>query len=410
MSRPRIGALLLGLALLCVAALPAPASAKGAGPLNVRCVDVKDARPERIGVSTLLLRTELERFEPKADDRVRTMRLELLDETKAAVDTLEVPLGKLRAAFGPLFSGGPDVKSRKGTMRDNFFADAVSLSDDGKTLGLSLRGPGEQGVRQNAIVFWTIGTGRVVVAKAVFQRERKEKANFSVLGHDATGGLLVLDSRTIDAGSGRHVLDLLLRRIDPASAKVSTVWKLRTAPRRNDRMYAGSHIVWSRDRKRVAIPEYLEDPDGEAAVHVVDVMTGKHRELPAPATTYGLAFSDVGNKLAIGSNRLGVVRLVDLESGAVEHEAKGFKHIHKLVYGRGSTFLYVGQKAGDVVQLRGATLARQSTSKAWTAKKLVGGTLYGQLPPASDPRYQSFGRTPNKHGFGTLDRICVVGM
>lgn len=406
----RLSVVALGLSLIAAAALPRSATAKAVQPMNVRCVDVQDAKPERIGNHTLLLKTERVRFDPPRDYRTKSLGLQLLDERRGKVVALEVPIGQLRASFGPILEGGPDTKNRKGALLDNFFIDVASISDDGKTLGLSVRGGADGGGTQSSLVFWTVGSGRVVIAKQVFRRAAKEKATFVVAGHDAMGELIAVESRKIDAGSGRHVLDLVLSRISPATAKVTTVWKGRTPPRRNDRMGIGGHIAFSADRKRVAIPEYLEDPDGEAAVHVVDLMTGKHREFPAFATTYGVAFSPIGDKLALGSNRLGVVRLLDLESGKVEHEAKGFRRIHKLVFGSGGTFLYVVSKAGDIEQRMGSNLRPVPSSKAWAAKKLVGGTLYGQVPASSDPQHQSFGRTPNKHGFGKLDRICTISM
>ncbi|MCB9740167.1 MAG: hypothetical protein H6747_12955 [Deltaproteobacteria bacterium] len=406
----RLAAVALGLSLIAAAALPRNATAKAVQPMNVRCVDVKDAKPERIGVHTLLLQTERVRFDPPSDYRTKSLGLQLLDERRGKVVALEVPIGQLRASFGPILEGGPDTKNRKGALLDNFFVDVVSISDDGKTLGLSVRGSAADGGAQTSLVFWTVGSGRVVVAKQVFRRARKEKATFTVLGHDAMGELITVESRKIEAGSGRHVLDLVLSRISPATAKATTVWKGRTPPRRNDRMGVGSRFAFSEDRKRVAIPEYLEDPDGEAAVHVVDLMTGKHREFPALATTYGVAFSPIGDKLALGSNRLGVVRLLDLESGKVEHEAKGFKRIHKLVFGAGGTFLYVASKAGDIQQLLGFTLAPMPNPGAWKAKKLLGGTLYAEIPASSDPQHQPFGRTADKQGFGKLDRICTISM
>ena len=396
--------------LLALLALSAPALAKGMAPRDVRCVDVHDARPERIGVHTLLLKTERLRGKPPTDYRVHTLRLHLLDEVSAKVSTLDVPLERLRAAFSPLLAGGVETKNRKGALLDNFMADAAHLSDDGKTLALRVKGPGAEGASHTAIVFWTVGTGRVVIAKDVHVRPRKSKATMTVLGRDATGALLVLGSERIDAGSGRHVLDLHLQRIEPANASKTTVWKHRTPPRRNDRIAAGTRYAFSADRKRLALPEYLEDPAGEAAVHVVELETGGHRAYPAPATTYGVAFASVGNALFLGSNRLGTVQRLDLATGKVEREAKGFPRLHKLIAASSGDFLFAFLKGGEIKALYGMSMKPMAAASMWDARKLLGGTLYAQIAPSSDSAFQSIGRTADKHGFGTLDRICVVRM
>ncbi len=398
------------LLLLAVLLLATPAFAKGMGPRDVRCVEVQDARPERIGVHTLLLKSELLRGAPPTDYRVKTLRLHLLDERAAKVSTLDVPIERLRAAFGPLLEGGVEKKNRKGALLDTFMADAVHLSDDGKTLALRVKGPGAEGASRVAVVFWTVGTGRVVIAKDVHVRARKSKAVMMVLGADATGALLVLGSERIDAGSGRHVLDMHLERIEPANASKTTVWKHRTPPRRNDRIAVGTRYVFSADRKRLALPEYLEDPAGEAAVHVVELETGGHRSYPAPATTYGLAFSSFGNALVLGSNRLGTLQLLDLDSGKVSRQAKGFPRVHKLIWASGGDFLFAFLKGGEIKGLYGSSLLPMAGASMWNARKLLGGTLYAEIAPSSDSAFQSIGRTADKHGFGTLDRICVVAM
>lgn len=372
-----------------------------------RCLAVGKTRVHRVGDPWLLLGAEpLGRTD--TDFRVATLQLRLFDERTATIRTLDVPLATLRQGLAPgMGDKGLEWTNAKGAKRDGFDVDVVHVGDDATTVALMIDVAHKGGGTTRSLALWTVGSATLRLVPGLQTLAPKERGYLVVAGVDATGGLLLLDVRPAESEGDTRKLALVLHRVDLAAARSAVVWRFLTPARRNSRLSIDRHLRLSRDRALLVIPEYLEDPTGEAEVHVVRLADGSHRSLPTPATTYGVDISPDGKTLALGSNRQGSVELWDLATGKRTATAKSVKRLHKLVYGKDGTVIWAVGKGGNVVAL---DPSRLRSLGSFAAKALGGGAgaLFAQLPPAPGGAPQSFGLVSDTHGFGEVETICVL--
>lgn len=400
-------------ALVGLAGVASPAFAAKAKLPAGRCVDVGKADTKRVGDPWLQLSSEPLGRTPPTDFRVATLQLRLLDERTMKIRTIDVPIAKLRAGFAGAMAGvAVERTNPKGAKLDGFRVDALHVSDDGATVVLILDVNLPGGGTSRGLVIWDQrkgdqGAETVRVVPGVQTLAAKERGYLIVAGVDASGGLLLLDVRPTAAEGTTRKVALALRRIDLVAASSKTVWSLVTPARRNPGLSIGRHLRLSRDRSVLVIPEYLEDPAGEAEVHVVRLADGSHRSLPTPATTYGVDISPDGKTLALGSGRAGQVELWDLASGKKTASGKAVKRLHKLVYSKDGAMIWVAGKGGALVALDAATLRAKGQ---FSAKAIFGGAgaLYAELPAAPSGADQPLGLVSDRYGFGDVERVCVL--
>ncbi len=395
---------------LCLALTTVPVTAQAAKvqlPAG-RCVDVGKARIHRVGDPWLLLGTELLRG-AETDQRVATLQLRLLDERTAQIRALDVPIARLRSGFAAAMGGAAlDRTNSQGARRDGFQVDVMHVSDDAATVVLVVDVAVAGAGTLRSLALWSVGSDTVRMVPGLQALAAKERGYLVVAGVDASGGLLVLDVRPADAEGDQRKLALALHRVDLAAAGSKTVWRFVTPARRNPRLSIGGRLRLSRDRALLVVPEYLEDPDGDAEVHVVRLADGSHRSLPAPATTYGVDLSPDGKTLALGANRAGAVELWDLATGKRTATAKAVKRLHKLVYSKDGATIWVAGKGGALVALDPTTLRQKASFAAKAIAGAAGGTLYAELPVAPGGQPQPLGLVSDKFGFGEVERICVL--
>jgi hypothetical protein len=125
---------------------------------------------------------------------------------------------------------------------------------------------------------------------------------------------------------------VVLRRLDLATLEVRDAQhiELHRSGRGRDHAVA---VHAASDFSRFAIVEYVEDGVQMAPgqVAIVDPAAGTVFTVPAPPTTYGVAFSLDGKYVYLGSAQRGTISRVDIAAGRIDKQVPAPHNLHHLI-------------------------------------------------------------------------------
>jgi len=175
--------------------------------------------------------------------------------------------------------------------------------------------------------------------RSVYLATIGEDEQLQIVGADAGGGS-VWFAITERAGRGRAVV---LSRLDLASLETHDEQRIALAPRAR----RGSHehavqVHAAADFSRFAIVEYVEDGVQMAPgqIYIATPAARTVLAVPAPPTTYGVAFSADGKYVYLGSAQRGTISRVDLGTGRIDKQVAAPRNLHHLVISAGGTKLF----------------------------------------------------------------------
>jgi hypothetical protein len=124
----------------------------------------------------------------------------------------------------------------------------------------------------------------------------------------------------------------VLRRLDLATLEVRDAQRVELTRRGHGRDHAVA-VHAASDFSRFAIVEYVEDGVQMAPgqVAIVDPIGGSVFTVPAPPTTYGVAFSLDGKYVYLGSAQRGTISRVDIAAGRIDKQVAAPHNLHHLI-------------------------------------------------------------------------------
>jgi hypothetical protein len=125
---------------------------------------------------------------------------------------------------------------------------------------------------------------------------------------------------------------VVLRRLDLATLEVRDVQHIELNRSGRGREHAVA-VHAASDFSRFAIVEYVEDGVQMAPgqVAIVDPVAGTVFTVPAPPTTYGVAFSLDGKYVYLGSAQRGTISRVDIAAGRIDKQVPAPHNLHHLI-------------------------------------------------------------------------------
>lgn len=184
--------------------------------------------------------------------------------------------------------------------------------------------------------------------------------------------------------------EVVLRRLDLDSLAVSDEQRLPLAPRGSKTGYERDLRVHAApDFARFAVVEYYEHGMKMAPgkVYVVDPSQGTTFSVPAPATTYGVAFSRDGSHLYLGSAQRGTISRVDLAAQKIDKVVSGPRYMHHLVVSPKGTELFALSSSKKYVVYDLPGLTRRTEARHVPGVAAAMSQLFGNGMPSLDGAY-----------------------
>lgn len=243
--------------------------------------------------------------------RDKSAFMEVLDLATQTV----VPIKAKRALFERKFGGGP---GRVPLAEIAMYRDGV--------VGLAVTEPGTG----HRVWYAELDARNGKLMRSVYLASAGDDGVVQVVGAEPTG-TAVWFAITERAPRGRTVT---LLRLDLLSLETHEEQRLALAPRA--RRGAREHSVTvhaAPDFSRFAVVEYVEDGVGMAPgqVFIIDPIANTAFGVPAPATTYGVAFSPDGKYVYLGSAQRATISRVDVAAGRIDKQVAAPRNLHHLV-------------------------------------------------------------------------------
>jgi len=159
-----------------------------------------------------------------------------------------------------------------------------------------------------------------------------------VVGADAAGTaawFAITEARP----RGRTVM---LRRLDLGSLERRDEQRIALGPRATHGRDHAVTVHASADFGRFAVIEYVEDGVKMAPgqVYIADPAAGTTFSVPAPPTSYGVAFSPDARYVYLGSAQRATISRIDVAAGRIDKQVAGPRNLHHLVISASGTKLF----------------------------------------------------------------------
>lgn len=163
---------------------------------------------------------------------------------------------------------------------------------------------------------------------------------------------------------GTHTHDVVIRRLDLATLALTDIARITIANKTSSTGYEDNITVHAaNDFSKFAVVEYTEvglPTVPPAQVYIVEAASHTSFSVPAPTTTYGVAFSPDGMHAYLGSSDTGAIARVDLATHKIDKRVAGPTFIHHLVISPSGKTLYALASSRSFAAYDLATLARRN--------------------------------------------------
>ncbi|HEU4734326.1 MAG TPA: hypothetical protein VFT22_40820 [Kofleriaceae bacterium] len=256
--------------------------------------------------------------------RDRSALLEVLDLTTQRVVQVQARRALFERRFGAARGGGVSVPQGEIAV---FGGGIVGLALTETTAGPARRA---WYAELDAVTGKLVRTAGLATLGAGEQLE--------IIGADPTGDAAWFAITLVD---GRRRA-LALRRLDLATLEVRDAQRIELPLRTTAGHEHAVTVHAAADFSRFAIVEYAEDGVRMAPGHVyiVDPAAGTSLAVPAPPTTYGVAFAPDGRYVYLGSAQQGTISRVNLAAGRIDKQVAAPRYLHHLVVSPSGTRLF----------------------------------------------------------------------
>jgi hypothetical protein len=140
-----------------------------------------------------------------------------------------------------------------------------------------------------------------------------------------------------------HGRTVVLRRLDLASLEVRDAQRIALTARGPRGREHAVAVHAASDFSRFAVVEYVEDGVQMAPGQVViaDPVAGTVFAVPAPPTSYGVAFSLDGKYVYLGSAQRGTISRIDIAAGRIDKQVAAPRNLHHLIVSPTGAKLFV---------------------------------------------------------------------
>ena len=245
----------------------------------------------------------------------RSAILEILDLATLSVVQVTAKRATLERKFGHAHDGVVSVPQ----------GDVVQYRDG--IVGLALSESGAAATRHYWYAELDARSGKLVRSTELATLRTGDQ--LQVIGADPTGTaawFAITETRP----RGRTVM---LRRLDLGSLERRDEQRVALGPRTARGRDHAVTVHASPDFARFAIIEYVEDGAqlGPGQVYIADPAAGTTVAVPAPPTTYGVAFSADGRYVYLGSAQRATISRIDVAAGRIDKQVAGPRNLHHLV-------------------------------------------------------------------------------